>query len=665
MTGEKIHVLLVEDNPGDARLVIGILEHDESGAFTVKHVATLAEAMLSLAPGCANQVILLDLGLPDSSGLHTLQRIMPLARDATVVVMTAIQDEELGIAAIREGAHDYLIKGQVHGGQLRRVLRYAVERHKMQSELRAEMERRTQAQQALQLSEQRYRLLSETAPISILITDELGRVVHANAQAVRMFGYGPEELVGQTVETLIPDRFRKTHQGHRALYADKPHPRAMGIGMDLWARRKDGSEFPVEVGFGPLATPDGLFVSSAIVDITERKKMEDQLRVAQRMEAIGALAGGVAHDFNNLLGVILGQSEILLERSTDSRLIRGLEMIRESARRGATLTRQLLAFSRRQILELKVLDLNVVLSDVVKLLQRVIGEDIELDVQTDTKIGSIRADPGQLEQIVVNLAANARDAMPAGGKLTITTANADLDEVYSNRRVVVRPGRYVQLVVSDTGCGMDRETQSRIFEPFFTTKEQGKGTGLGLATVYGIVKQSGGYIWVYSEPGHGTAFKIYLPMVEAAAESPRPVEKSEELERGSETILVVEDDAALREVTCEFLQSSGYTVIAAESPEEALRLAERQNGTIHFLLTDVVLPRMNGRELAARLTAARPGMKVLYVSGYTDGIVRDGVHGALEEGLAFLQKPCTRHALTRKVREILDAPQAQPVSRDR
>ena len=387
----------------------------------------------------------------------------------------------------------------------------------------------------------------------------------------------------------------------------------------------------------------------------QRKRLEQHVLQLQKFEAIGRLAGGVAHDFNNLLGVILGQSEILLQRSRDPGITHGLEMILQSARRGASLTRQLLAFGRRQMLEPKVLNLNAVLADVEKLLQRVIGEDIELDFQTHAKIGSVRADPGQLEQVIVNLAANARDAMMAGGKLTIATSNVDLDEAYVDRRAVVPPGRYVQLVVSDTGCGMDRETQSHIFEPFFTTKEQGKGTGLGLATVYGIVKQSGGYIWVYSEPGHGTTFKIYLPLVEAAGESLRHVEPSEKLPRGSETILVVEDDSSLREVTGEFLKSSGYTVIAAESPDQALHLAQSHNGPIDFLLTDVILPKMNGRELAARIGAARPSIKVLYVSGYADGIVRDGSHGPLQEGLAFLQKPCSRGELTRKVREILDS----------
>jgi len=315
----------------------------------------------------------------------------------------------------------------------------------------------------------------------------------------------------------------------------------------------------------------------------QRQRLEQHVHQLQKFEAIGRLAGGVAHDFNNLLGVILGQSEILLDRPHDEGMSRGLEMIRESARRGASLTRQLLAFGRRQVLKPKVLNVNAILADVEKLLQRVIGEDIELDFQMDAKVDNAEADPAQLEQVIVNLATNARDAMPGGGKLTIATTNAFLDEAYAGRRKVVKPGRYVQITVSDTGCGMDEQTRARVFEPFFTTKEQGKGTGLGLATVYGIVKQSGGYIWVYSEPGHGTAFKIYLPVVEAAAETAQDIEQNEELPRGSETILVVEDDALLREVACEFLQSSGYMAMSAGSPEEALHLAqEHRDGSTYF-----------------------------------------------------------------------------------
>jgi signal transduction histidine kinase len=391
-------------------------------------------------------------------------------------------------------------------------------------------------------------------------------------------------------------------------------------------------------------------------EIAVREKAETELRQAQKLDALGRLAAGVAHDFNNLLAIVLGQSELLLEKSKDAESIRRLEIITASVSRGAALTRQLLAFGRRQVLQTQVLDFNAILAEIETLLRVGIGENIDLELRTEAELGSIDADPGQLEQVILNLALNARDAMPSGGKLTITTANVQLDEAFVDARVVIKPGRYVQIVVTDTGCGMNEDTQSRIFEPFFTTKEVDKGTGLGLATVYGIVKQSGGYIWVYSELGHGTSFKVYLPMVETTAELLRTVDQSKTMpSRGTETILLVEDDSSLREVTCEVLESSGYSVISAESPERALFLASCHHGPIDFLLTDIIMPNMNGRELATKIRDIRPNMKILYSSGYSDGVRQDGVHGALAEGIEFLQKPFTRRALTCKVREILDS----------
>lgn len=391
-------------------------------------------------------------------------------------------------------------------------------------------------------------------------------------------------------------------------------------------------------------------------EIHEREKAQKEVHRLQRLDAVGRLAGGVAHDFNNLLGVILGQSEILLDRGADARVLKGLEVIKSSAKRGAALVRQLLAFGRRQVLDPRVLDLRVVLGDLERLMRSMLGENVELEYRFDENLASVEVDPGQLEQVIVNLAINAHDAMPSGGTLTFAASNVRLDEAYVARRTVVRPGQYVQLSVSDTGCGMSEDVQEHIFEPFFTTKELGKGTGLGLAMVYGIIKQSGGYVWVYSEEGHGTSFKIYLPLVEMRAESRAPVlVVQESASRGSETILIVEDDASLREVTCEILTGDGYTVLAAASADDAIRVSEGHVGAIDFLLTDVVMPKMNGRELAAKLSAARPDLKVLYVSGYTDGIIREGPQGVQEPGLAFLQKPYSRHTLTRKVREILDA----------
>jgi two-component system cell cycle sensor histidine kinase/response regulator CckA len=654
MTGDKIQVLLVEDNPADARLVKGMLEHDESGAFTVKHVSTLEEGMHALAPDSGNQVILLDLGLPDGSGLQTLRRIMPLAQDASVVVMTGLQDEEMGIAAIREGAHDYLIKGQVDAGRLRRLLRYAVERQKMQSELRAEMERRARVQEALQLSEQRYRLLSETAPMGILLADERGRIIDANTQALHMFGYERGELIGESIEKLMPERLRSSHQEHRSGFVREPHTRPMGLGMELLACRKDGTEFPVEIGLGPLVTREGVLVSSTIMDITGRKKMEGQLRLSQRMEAIGKLAGGMAHDFNNLLGVILGCSDAVLEALLpDHPAARKVEMIRHAGSSAADLTRQLLAFSRQQMIQPRVFDLEEAVEKVRAILHRLIGENIELNVSVQPSLGHVKADPGQIEQILINLAVNARDAMPQGGRLTIEARNVELDDSYKDVHQQVVPGPYVMLTVGDSGSGMDRDTQARIFDPFFTTKELGKGTGLGLATVYGIVKQSGGYIWVYSEVAKGTVFKIYLPRVEQSTKAikRRESKEAEAVFRGCETILLAEDSESLREMACEYLESVGFTVLEAASGPEALQKAKEFDRPIHLLLTDVVMPEMTGPELAKQMTALFPGIKIIFTSGYTDdAIARQGV---LDPGVAFIPKPYRPKALAHKIREVL------------
>ena len=392
-------------------------------------------------------------------------------------------------------------------------------------------------------------------------------------------------------------------------------------------------------------------------ELAERKRVEEALRQAQKMEAVGRLAGGVAHDFNNLLTVILGRSQLLLDRvRSEPSIHHNVELIRSSAARAAELTQQLLAFSRRQVLAPKVLDINLLVTDMDKMLRRLIGEDIDLVTVLDPALGRVRIDPGQVDQIFMNLAVNARDAMPGGGKLTVETANVELDKTYVGRDVVVKPGRYVMLAMSDTGAGMDGETKSRLFEPFFTTKEPGKGTGLGLSTVYGIVKQSDGHIWVYSEPEQGATFKIYLPRVDEAVEQAETGSALADLPRGPETILLVEDEEALRDLAQETLQTQGYTVLPACHGEEALRLYHQHAGPIHLMVTDVVMPEMNGRELARRLIGPRSELKVLYMSGYAgEAVVR---HGVLDNGNAFLQKPFTVDVLARKVREVLDAPRA-------
>jgi len=393
--------------------------------------------------------------------------------------------------------------------------------------------------------------------------------------------------------------------------------------------------------------------SNLMEEIAERKRLEEQFYQSQKMEAIGKLAGGVAHDFNNHLGIIIGYSELMLDRlRPDDPLRKNAGMIKDAALRSATLTRQLLAFSRRQVFEPRILDLNAGIVELEKLLRPLIGEDIELILSLSAASGKARADPAQIDQVIMNLAVNSRDAMAEGGRLTIETADVELDQEYASKHATVRPGSYVMVAVSDTGMGMDSETQTHMFEPFFTTKEKGKGTGLGLATVYGIVKQSGGYIWVYSEPGKGTTFKIYLPRVEGSAQEADAERVPSSILKGEETVLIVEDEGMLRELACEFLRKSGYNVLEAGNGSKAIEISRAHRGPIHLLMTDAVMPGMSGRELAQRLQGERPEAKVLYVSGYTDdSVLRNGL---LQPGTAFLQKPFTRDSLARKVREVLD-----------
>jgi len=504
-------------------------------------------------------------------------------------------------------------------------------------------------------AEDRFGVLVESAPVAIVIADDKGRITEVNAQGLRMFGYDRRELIGETVEMLLPERARNSHRGHRSGYMKDPRARPMGVGLELFARRKDGTEFPVEISLGPLVTKEGVSVSSTIVDITERKKMEHQLRLAQRMEAVGNLAGGVAHDFNNLLTIIIGSTDLLIDQpQLDPAATKRLKTIRNCAFSGADLTRQLLAFSRHQMIEPRVLDVKEVVGRAQELLGRLIPEDIEIALALEPALGCIKADPGQIEQVLMNLVVNARDAMPKGGRLSIEARNVDLDGYQNDHQVKVAPGRYVMLAVEDTGCGMDRETQLKIFDPFFTTKGLGRGTGLGLATVYGIVKQSGGYIWVYSELSKGTVFRIYLPLIEQSA---RPVKQNEPEAtepRGSETILIAEDSESLRELAQEYLESLGYTVIEACTGKEALQRARDFEGTIHLLLTDVVMPEMSGPELADQLALIRPGIKVVLTSGYTDNaVVRQAL---LDSAISFIQKPYRPKALSRKIREVLSTP---------
>ena len=496
----------------------------------------------------------------------------------------------------------------------------------------------------------------EQSPAAVVVTGTDGRIEYVNRRFTEITRYTRSDVLGKT-------------------------PRVLQSGLtpvevyeDLWGtitagrewtgvmqnRRKDGQLYWDAATISPVRDAAGAVTHFVAIkqDVTAQRLLEDQFRQAQKMEAVGRLAGGVAHDFNNLLSVITSYSEILLEDLGPADPRRAdLDEIRKAAGAAAGLTRQLLAFSRQQVLQPRVLSPNAVIEGVDKMLRRLIGEDVELETVLARDTGAIKADPGQIEQVIMNLAVNARDAMPEGGRLTIATSNVELDSIYTGDHIPVTPGPYVLLAVTDTGVGMNAETKRRLFEPFFTTKEKGKGTGLGLATVYGIVKQSGGFIWVYSEVGQGTTFKIYLPRVPEAPTAPEPVRSPESL-RGTETILIAEDSPAVRSAARQVLERLGYAVLDAPNGAAALDVGTRHSGALQLLLTDVVMPEMSGRQLAEQLSVVRPGLKVLYVSGYTDdAVVR---HGVLEQGIAYLEKPFTPGRLARKVREVLDAEKGAP-----
>jgi hypothetical protein len=627
----------------------------------------------------------------------------------------------------------------------------------------------------------------EAIPDAVAVVNQQGVMIQINSQMEAMFGYTREELIGQKIEILVPERSRPQHDHHREQFHARPKIRRMGSGLDLNGRRRDGSEFPVEISLSPVATSDGMIVLSAIRDISDRKrieedlrrvneeldrrksrelrdsqnrlalivdssqdaiigknldgivthwnkgaehiygyteqemigrplsvlapkeksdeitgilrkiragerveyfesvrvtkdgrslnvsisvspihdaegqvvgastiarnitgqkKIEDQLRQSQKMEAVGRLAGGVAHDFNNLLGIVTACSELLRSR-VDANGLEYVDNIREAAKRGASLTRQLLAFSRRQPVQNQLLDVNERLKEVSKLLRPLMGDDVEIVLLPRSPSAIVEVDPGQFDQVVMNLAVNSRDAMPRGGKLIIETGVFDFDEGFAREHPPMTAGRYVMLAMSDNGTGMDEATRSRIFEPFFTTKEIGKGSGLGLATAYGIIKQSGGHVWVYSEPGHGTTFKIYLPSAEEKLNG--RVESHEETlpaSRRGVTILLVEDDPMMRRLTRQMLQEHGYRVLEAEDGRSALEVIASNAAPIDLTLTDVVMKRMNGPELVLRLIESNPGMKVVYMSGYTGELV---AHQGFDTGIRLLEKPFTRVDLLKTI----------------
>jgi PAS domain S-box-containing protein len=513
----------------------------------------------------------------------------------------------------------------------------------------ADITERKRAEDALRKSEERYRQIVETAHEGVWLIDGAGITTYANRRMAALLGERVDDMPGRSLYQFMDEEARPAV---RAQLQQRMAGRAEQL--EFCFRRRDGSRLWALLAASPLFDESGTFTGALamVADITERKVLEKQLLQSQKMEAVGRLAGGIAHDFNNLLGVILGYGDLLLRRIDDQSLRTRLEQMVKAGERASVLTRQLLAFSRKQVLEPRVLDLNSLVTEMDKMLRRLIGEDIHLVTVVADGLGRVRADPGQLEQVVMNLVVNARDAMQNGGRLTLETANVELDRPYTAEHAGVRPGPHVMLAVSDTGIGMDPETRRQAFEPFFTTKPAGQGTGLGLATVYGIVKQSGGHIDVYSELGQGTSFKIYLPRVDEEAEAIVAAPKVPPA-RGAETVLLVEDEDALREIARQILEEHGYTVLEARSGAAAIERAESHAGPIHLLVTDVVMSQMSGRELAERLAVRRPSLQVLFMSGYTEQAVLR--HGVLAESTAFMQKPFGPDSFLTKVREVLDA----------
>jgi two-component system, cell cycle sensor histidine kinase and response regulator CckA len=666
--------LLVVDDDQKIREMLSLRLKREGHAIVG---AASGQEALDLVRTSQIDLVLLDYCLPDISGLEVLKTLREThsINQLPVIMVTGKSQSEDIVAALNLGANDYVtkpldfpvalarIQTQLSLKRAEEALRKASEELEMRVEertaellksneaLQSEIADRKRIQEALRASEDRYRDLIENANDIIYTHDLEGNLLSVNKAGELAIGYKRDEFLEMNIAQWVDPSQQESVRKLVRQQVERREPRAS---YQLAVMTREGRELTMDVS-ARLIYREGkpIAVEGIARDVTDRIILEERLRQSQKMEAVGRLAGGIAHDFNNLLTAITGYSELLLSHADDLGPLRKyIDEILRAGRSSESLTRQLLAFSRRQVLQPRVLDLNTVVGNIHKMLRRLIGEDIELVTVFGSELGRMKADPGQLQQVILNLAVNARDAMPQGGKLVIETGDIELDDEVAHRRAT-KPGHYVRLAVGDTGYGMDAETISHIFEPFYTTKEQGKGTGLGLSTVYGIVKQSGGSIWVDSQPGQGTNFQICFPQVDEELEVVEPAKSISRAAGGTETVLLVEDEELVRNLVRDILRKNGYFVLEAHHGTEALRVALQHKGPIHLLLTDVVMPQMGGRVLAERLKTFRPGIRILYISGYVDdATIQEGVSNP---GTSFLQKPFTVETLSRKVRELLDS----------
>jgi PAS domain S-box-containing protein len=636
--GIPLRVLIVEDSEDDALLLVRDLRR---GGYdvTFERVET-AETMAAALDDREWSIVLADYTMPHFSGIKALRLLREKDLDLPFIFVSGTIGEDTAVLAMKEGANDYVLKGNI-----KRLLP-AVERELREVEARRE---RRRAEDAAKESEEKFRLIFENANDGILLADMENMKFHmGNRKICEMLGYSEEEILRLRVLDIHPGKdlpyvlaeFQKGATGR------------INMATDIPMKRKDGSVFISDVAMSSITFHGKQFQMGIFRDLTRERILQKQLQTAQRMEAVGTLAGGIAHDFNNALTGIVGFGELLRMRMAgDEQALHDMDEILRCAERAATLTRQLLAFARRQVMEPVNLNLSALVADLMNLIGKVVGEQIEVNTSLEKNVPSIHADRGQVEQVVMNLCLNARDAMPEGGRLVVETGDVYLEEEYVRQNPYMRTGRYVLLTVSDTGIGMDEKTRERVFEPFFTTKGPDKGTGLGLAMVYGIVKQHGGFIHLYSEPGRGTAFKVYFPAIEAQPDAV-PEKRREEIVRGgTETILLAEDEEAIRALAERILTGFGYTVLVARNGEEAIEIFRKKKEIVLAVL-DVVMPRKGGKEAFEEMHNQNPLLKVIFMSGYSADAIHDSF--VLTAGMPFLQKPFGPTILARKVREILD-----------